>query len=397
MIAPHIKFLAACSYLPHNEEGFLKQRVLLERACATPLDPKMLWNGIVRHRIFALADEVLRRHAMTAMLGEFQPALAVRAKKARLRSLRLAAESQRLSEILSDAGIEHRFIKGPLLSKKIYGDPGLRHSKDLDLLVKPENVSSALTLLQEEGWEGIRHTGMWLRSGVYRWIAHRWLRHFGLVHGRKNLNLELHWRVEASHDKKVDDAWWTNWEDCDSRIGRAEFLHLCLHGAVHAWIRLKWIGDLQAILERNPDLWSESSALRGDLDLELIAAQTILLQEALFDTQPGEDAKRIVERQPEAFELAKFALEKLQLESIRIDDSLSKAGAARGYLWKLNRRQSWRARILDFFGFCFVDPEDLESWGTHAALLPAISLMRASKLVRRYCFARRQAIECNSR
>ena len=388
MITPHIKFLAACSYLPHTEEGFLRQRVLLERACATPLDPKILRNGIIRHRIFALADEVLRRHSMTGMLGEFQPALEARAKKARLQSLRLAAESQRVSGILSDAGIEHRFIKGPLLSKKIYGDPGLRHSKDLDLLVEPGNVSCALRLLQEEGWEGIRHNGMWLRSGPYRWIAQRWLRHFGLIQRKKNLNLELHWRVEASHDKKMDRAWWTNWEDFDSCVGRAEFLHLCLHGAVHAWIRLKWIGDLQAILERNPDLWTESRTQMGDLGLELIAAQAILLQQALFDTQLDGDAKRIVERQPAALELSNFALEKLQLESVRIDDSVSKAGAARRYLWKLNQRQSRPARILDFLGFCFVDPEDLEGWDTHAALLPAISLMRASKVVRRYCFGR---------
>jgi Uncharacterised nucleotidyltransferase len=154
MITPHIKFLAACSYLPHTEEGFLRQRVLLERACAAPLDPKILRNGIIRHRIFALADEVLRRHSMTGMLSEFQPALEARAKKERLQSLRLAAESQRVSGILSDAGIEHRFIKGPLLSKRIYGDPGLRHSKDLDLVVEPGNVSCAAQAFAGRGLGG---------------------------------------------------------------------------------------------------------------------------------------------------------------------------------------------------------------------------------------------------
>jgi hypothetical protein len=52
---------------------------------------------------------------------------------------------------LGAAGVLYRFFKGSLLSQKICGDVGLRHSIDLDLLVRPGQIAGAAGILQADG------------------------------------------------------------------------------------------------------------------------------------------------------------------------------------------------------------------------------------------------------
>ena len=384
IITPQTRFLAACSYLPKSAAGLRHQSQLLESASATPLQPEALWEGIQRHRIFALAERVLRTHSLLAMLGPFETALASRAQQAQLESLELFGESLRLSSLLSKHSIEHHFLKGPLLAKKIYGDPGLRHTHDLDVQVRANDISAAITLLQADHWTPVVNTAMWQRHALYRWIAERRLRHLKFVHKQKRRRLELHWRIEQSHTPTLDRLWWTHWAaGADpAAVSHAEVLHLCMHGAAHAWSRLKWIGDLQAILDCQPDLWNETLSLNRELGLEVIVAQTISLLYLLFDSKPAAQAS----------DLTQYALECMQFKTVKFNGLPSDTISYRRYLLTLNNRLHWQARVADFLGLCLVDGDDLETWPRSAAALPAIPLIRAYKLVSRYCFNRKPSL-----
>lgn len=383
IVTPQIRFLAACCYLPASAEGLVQQRHLLEQACAIPIPAQVLWEGIQRHRIFALAERVLRTHSFTAALGQFAPALAARARQGQLDSLTLFGESLQLSALFSKHGIEHRFLKGPILSQKIYGNPGLRRSKDLDLQVRPQDIAAAVRVLQAAHWEPTGSAERWEQSHLYRWIAERRLRHFEFVHRQTQSSVELHWRMEPAHAPKLDELWWAHWPAAGSPLSAAEALHLCLHGASHAWNRLKWIGDLQAIFDRNPALWTETRALSKELDLELIVAQAILLLQILFQAEPDACARAILASQPCAPQLAKFALHSMQLKSARLYESPAGIMAYAGYLLKANQRLPWRARLGNLLGRCLIDDLDLGKWNGHWATLPAIPFIRASQLLSR--------------
>ncbi len=95
--------------------------------------------------------------------------------------------SLRAIAMLADAGIRSAALKGPLLGEALYGDPGRRPSSDIDLLVPPEQLGTAVEVVRELGYGA--PTDYVYGSGLP-------LLHFVLVHERGELPpIELHWRV----------------------------------------------------------------------------------------------------------------------------------------------------------------------------------------------------------
>lgn len=82
----------------------------------------------------------------------------------RFRSLFVEAESIRLWRILEDAGIRAVVVKGPFMAQRLYGDPGLRRSGDVDLLVQPEEFQAAIRLLETQGYTTVK--GRTWREGL---------------------------------------------------------------------------------------------------------------------------------------------------------------------------------------------------------------------------------------
>jgi hypothetical protein len=95
--------------------------------------------------------------------------------------------SLRVIAMLAEAGIRCTALKGPLLGEAIYGDPGRRLSSDIDLLVSPEQLQTAVEVVQGLGYGA--PTDHVLENGLP-------LLHFVLVHERGELPpVELHWRM----------------------------------------------------------------------------------------------------------------------------------------------------------------------------------------------------------
>lgn len=95
--------------------------------------------------------------------------------------------SVRILAMLADAGIRATPLKGPLLSERIYGDPGRRVSTDVDLLVATEQLRAAVAIVRQLGYLApADHVD---RDGLPQL-------HFVLLHPRQQLPpVELHWRV----------------------------------------------------------------------------------------------------------------------------------------------------------------------------------------------------------
>ncbi len=89
--------------------------------------------------------------------------------------------------MLADAGIRSVALKGPLLGESIYGDPGRRLSSDIDLLVPPEQLHTAVEVMRGLGYGA---------PADHVYDGGLPLLHFMLVHERGELPpVELHWRV----------------------------------------------------------------------------------------------------------------------------------------------------------------------------------------------------------
>jgi len=382
LLTPALRFAAACSYLPSTPTSLAQQAGLLSQSLQIGLPPAVLWDQICRHRIHALADEVLSRHRLRSVLGQYDSVLAKHAQEARRQALILGAESARLSEFLSRNGIAHHILKGPQLSGKLYGDSGLRHSKDIDIIIDPRHLTAGLEALKTAGWTW-PNSALWLSSRAYRRLAEAQLWHVAPVHPQYRSAIEVHWRFEQLRTAPMESKWWAHWHPNSHVVSSVEALHLCLHGAAHAWGRMKWLGDIRALLDREPGIWRTSLPLAEDLKLRPILAQAFLLLEWLYGLTPDAAGRQIIASEAEAGSLARFALQTLTLKASDGKRSIREHLQVRRYRRYLRRRHGMRARLLDFLSVCFLRQGDLVTWSLPPAFLFALPAVRVTGFIRR--------------
>lgn len=155
----------------------------------------------------------------------------------------------------SHAGIRLISMKGPLLSVELYGDPSLRTSRDLDLLVDGADLARAGEILRGMGYILEEHltTATPRRRKFYQRIENE--KHE--VYNRGDICLELHWKGGYQTEEDFDELW----ERREERqlMGRPiavlgaddRYPALITHAAEHGFLRLRWLLDLYE-LQRKP-------------------------------------------------------------------------------------------------------------------------------------------------
>jgi hypothetical protein len=89
----------------------------------------------------------------------------------------------RIATALEAAGVANVPLKGPLLARALHGDPGMRYSRDVDVLVSREQLARAIDALAPLGWRPA--------AGE----APDPVLHVVLVHEAGLPDIEVHWRV----------------------------------------------------------------------------------------------------------------------------------------------------------------------------------------------------------
>lgn len=185
--------------------------------------------------------------------------LVAQAQQTARQNLMLAAEAVRLQSVFDAAGVSVVFFKGTTLAQLAYGSLSLKHGKDIDLLVLPDRAETAMRLLEREGY------ALWEPASSLSEAQRRALiccgKEVAFVHRQRNVQVELHWRlvenplllegVDAS--TPTQDVALSSGVSVRSFVEEDLFAYLCVHGACHAWSRLKWIADLNALIAAKSD------------------------------------------------------------------------------------------------------------------------------------------------
>jgi hypothetical protein len=245
---PEFFIAAACSRWPPSEARSNSIRA----AAKAPVDWERFLGIVDRHRIWGLARQGLTQ-AGIAPPEEIDRALNAKISSVSRRNLVLAAETARLCRLFGEAAIPAVFLKGVTLSVLAYGDIAIKHSRDIDILVSPARVMEARAVLERAGY-ALKHPLPALTETQLELL---------LRHGREweflreigEIATELHWALTYNgllmRDVDVSGPLAT------VRVGGAEiptfrieelFVYLCVHGAQHAWFRMKWLADVAALL-----------------------------------------------------------------------------------------------------------------------------------------------------
>ena len=211
----------------------------------------------------------------------------------------LSVESLRLAQIFDTAGIQVTFLKGAVVAALAYGDMTVRHAKDIDLLVPEAAVPGALATLRSAGYAPLFALDTVSTRERTLWFRHA--KSLDLLHRQTGVSLELHWRLT---DLPLARGLHIEQQAVTVTPGRTLpalspdhlLAYLCVHGAAHGWMRLKWLADVHALLRQRSDLQQAYRSLM-ELGAGRSAGQALLLCSDLFELRRS-PVLRVLRRTP---------------------------------------------------------------------------------------------------
>lgn len=211
---------------------------------------------VKQHRIQPLLIRGLRQQNISAPRLE---AYRRRQNEFAMRSMKLLQTLAAVNAAFAGAGIRMISMKGPMLSVELYGDPSMRSSRDLDLMVALEDLPRAGEILRGMGYklEENPYASTPLRHKYYRIIEHE--KHE--VYHRDGLCLELHWQSDYQREQSFEELWQRREElalmgRSIAVMGRSDrYPALFIHAAEHGFLRLRWLLDLYELQKKPSFSW----------------------------------------------------------------------------------------------------------------------------------------------
>ncbi len=229
-------------------------RCLLSRrsapfAALSPSARVELLSAAARHGLLA---------AIAGRLPECDEGLRTRYKRleagARLRDARIREDLEEVLAALASAGVVPVALKGPMLADRIYPDPALRASSDLDLLVPEEALDRSVSALLAAGFR----RGPEIVDAYQR--RHQHHLHLSRPPGT---DVELHFRPLSAFGARLSAADLLR-RALPHRTARGtpvrvlapedEIIALAAHAAGHLLRRGEWVLDLILFVERHAAL-----------------------------------------------------------------------------------------------------------------------------------------------
>lgn len=322
------RLASACCIWPPSE----RRNAAIRDAAAQPIDWTQLRAVAERHRIVGLVYDGLKR-AVLDVPPETMTALGARAAKIARDSLALAGEAVRLQGTLDAAGVPSLLLKGTPLALLAYGDIGIKHAWDIDILVADDSTARACTALESAGYDRTYPDASMPdnRFRVFTGFAHE----AAFRHRAQGTVVELHWRLTDNTTLAVDLAKDVREAalNTDRRLrtlsDEPNFAYLCLHGAHHAWARMKWLADLAAWLTpKTPGEIEHLVAYAKAHGAGRAAAQALLLCEELFGFPLAPELAHALRATPAVKRLIEIAYDVMQVpEGLHLSNAKVKLSA----------------------------------------------------------------------
>lgn len=182
-------------------------------------------------------------------------------------ALRIDLVTVEVAGLLGAEGITSILLKGPTFARWLFDDPHERSYTDTDLLISPDDLGPARTLLEREGFtapfkgaghELIHYAEPWIRAGDAAEIdLHHRLP--GIPDSRRA------WEVLSRHTEPAT----LRGHEVTMLDEPARALHVALHAAQHGTGRTQSIRDLERALQRLDDeTWAAAADLARETGAE---------------------------------------------------------------------------------------------------------------------------------
>lgn len=222
----------------------------------------------------------------------------------KLKQLEAVKKFLYVTDLLTKNDISYTCLKGPLLSFRIYNDPTVRISHDIDLLIDKKIINKVIAVLSENNFqftEGMFWPQKEMQQKLFAGTTH----HLSFYNQELNTCVEIHWVLMHElpvTQKKLQTIITENITEIKFS-GRTftvfslefELLYLLIHGARHGWNRLKWLMDIRDYPFSQIDRQIFSKLTDQFQAWRIISQTNLLLKHFLHFGMPFVPNKRIPE------------------------------------------------------------------------------------------------------
>ncbi|SFE42240.1 Uncharacterised nucleotidyltransferase [Paenibacillus catalpae] len=221
----------------------------------------------------------------------------------------LHEEMGRINGMMEKQGIRPLFLKGPVLAALLYGDLSGRTSGNLDILVARQDWDRSVQQLLSAGYMMAKQYGV---DNVLNYTE-RNTHHLVYIHPDKNIEVELHWKLNPNTEMEPSFAeLWarrqaSSFPKSIYTLGNEDLLvYLILHGTRHGWSSLKWLLDIDRMMGRFLN-WNRANQLFEESGSRQFGGEAFLLATQLLGTLLPEEA-HVMTLEPKARRLAHMVL-----------------------------------------------------------------------------------------
>lgn len=276
------------------------------------MDWDRLSKLIIRHRVWHQVCTVIKPLQHEVPLDFFER-LSQLCQKDTLKMLTLASENVRVASSFSSHAIFHCFFKGIALNTQLYGSLTSRPCKDIDVWVAPEDIPQASALLESLGYQ--QTVPNYALSGFQKKYYFRNNHDIAFYNTKHKIEVELHFKLakpglnfflptEAiTKNIKLFNTSLTTLND-DYHL-----LYLMLHGARHAFNRLRWLQDIVLYIKSGTCSLDNVFQLAKTIKCEHIVEQSLLLVQMNFGESDPQLSLLIHNPSKKAMKLAHAAQE----------------------------------------------------------------------------------------
>ena len=235
-------------FFKENQElGFIV-KVLSKASTADLIDEHKFDNKefirlIKHHRLDSIFLKAVQEQNIK-LPNELKERLEQINKRNKMRMMKLTAELIRIHKLFTENGIDYISLKGPALSQQIYGDYTIRSSRDLDILVKVDDLDKVNSILNDNGYY----------TDVNNFDNHNKAHHdISFVNKKLEIQIEIHTRL-FSFDKLYNYSNTELFKNKETIIlnnynisileKKTNYEYLYIHAQKHSWELFYWITDL---------------------------------------------------------------------------------------------------------------------------------------------------------
>ena len=272
-----------------NAENGEKIKLLLSQANN---NFQILWQQLLWHKVLFIIDARLN-DSQFLIDSPYQQEYKNKKHQNLRQALQAIAKLKALAAAFQQANLDFLVFKGLVLSSQLYGSAVARNSRDIDILLRSDDLKKAHHILLKLGYSA-SEDAIQPDEDLFEQFQ-LFEKDITYLSSDEQVAVEIHWRLDKNPESiklDFDTLWAERIEVQFSGLDLQTFgythraIHLLVHGSISMWGRLFWLYDWHTLLMNNKETdWNFFLQLVKQQQMTRMLALSLSLCKACFNTE----------------------------------------------------------------------------------------------------------------